>query len=204
MSCLMKEKLKRIVRVFFNISEILHRIVISKKLRTSYLVYVRKHMEIIGSKYIHVGKRFSAGSDVKIEAWDHHINEKYSPEIVIGDEVFFNNRTHISAINNMKIGNGVLVGSDVLICDNNHGRNDNITELNIPPQKRKLYSKGSINIEDNVWIGDKCVILGGVTIGTGAIIGAGAIVTKDIPAYSIAAGNPAKVIKNISKQEMVL
>ena len=54
---------------------------------------------------------------------------------------------------------------------------------------------GSVTVEDDVWIGSNCVILPGVTIGCGSVIGAGAVVTKDIPPYSIAVGVPAKVLK---------
>ena len=60
---------------------------------------------------------------------------------------------------------------------------------------RELYSKGGITIEDNVQIGENCVILPGVTIGRNSLVGAGSVVTKSIPPYSVAVGNPAKVIK---------
>ena len=62
------------------------------------------------------------------------------------------------------------------------------------PQRRPLYSKGPVIIGDNVWIGDKVTILPGVTIGNNAVIGANTVVTKDVPAYSIAVGNPCKII----------
>lgn len=62
---------------------------------------------------------------------------------------------------------------------------------------RPLFSKGIVIIEDNVWIGDKATILSGVKIGKGAIIGANAVISKDVPAYGVAVGNPAKVIKII-------
>ena len=58
-----------------------------------------------------------------------------------------------------------------------------------------IVSKGPVVIGDNVWIGDKVTVLPGVTIGDGAVIAANAVVTKDVPAYSVVAGNPAKIIK---------
>ena len=81
-----------------------------------------------------------------------------------------------------------------MINDNLHGE---ITyeQLRIMPKDRQLISKGPITIGKNVWIGEMAIILGGVTIGEGAIIGAHAVVTKDVPAYSVVAGIPAKVIK---------
>ena len=63
--------------------------------------------------------------------------------------------------------------------------------------KRELVSKGPIVIGDNVWIGDKVTILSGVTIGSHAVIAANAVVTKDVPAYSVVAGNPGKIMKTV-------
>ena len=71
----------------------------------------------------------------------------------------------------------------------------NLETLHIPPIKRPIYSKGPVIIGDNVWIGDKATILPGVTIGDGAVIAANAVVTKDVPAFCVAAGNPARIIK---------
>ncbi len=64
---------------------------------------------------------------------------------------------------------------------------------------RPVKSKGSIVIGDNVWIGDKATILPGVIIGDGAVIAANAVVSKDVPAYCVAGGNPAKIIKQAKK-----
>ena len=61
-----------------------------------------------------------------------------------------------------------------------------------------MYSKGPVIIEENVWIGDKVTILPGVTVGQGAVIAANSVVSKDVPAFSVVGGIPAKVIKNIS------
>lgn len=188
--------MNRLKRCILSIPEIIHRYRTSKILGVKYLLHVKRNTVIVGGKYIHIGERFCADVDVKLEAWDQHLDEIFSPEIYIGDNVFLNSRTHISAINRMVIGNGVLTGSDVLICDNNHGRSTR-DDLLMPPQRRKLYSKGSIIIEDNVWIGDKAVILGGVTIGTGSVIGASSVVVNDIPPYSIAVGNPARIVKTL-------
>lgn len=106
----------------------------------------------------------------------------------------FNN--HITCINEIRIGNGVLLGSNITISDNNHGHNI-LSEAEIPPNRRKLSSKGKISIGNNVWIADNAVILSGVTVGDNVVIGAGAIVSKDIPDNSVVVGNPATVIKTM-------
>ena len=74
-----------------------------------------------------------------------------------------------------------------------------MSELNIHPEKRSLVSKGKVIIGDNVWLGNNVCIMPNVTIGDGVIVGANSVVTKDIPSYSVAAGAPARVVKQIRK-----
>ena len=78
--------------------------------------------------------------------------------------------------------------------DHDHGKIE-VTDLGLPPNKRKLYSKGPVIIGDNVWIGEGVCILSNITIGQNSIIAAGSVVTKSIPSNSVAAGNPARVLK---------
>ena len=67
----------------------------------------------------------------------------------------------------------------------------------LPPVSRPLVSKGKVVIGENVWIGDKATILPGVSIGDGSVIGANAVVTKDVPPYSVVVGNPARIINKV-------
>jgi len=94
------------------------------------------------------------------------------------------------------IGEDVAIGPNVVIPGANHDYKESLK----PTNKCGLIISGT-RINDGVWIGGNAVILDGVTIGKGAIIGAGAIVTKSIPEYSIAVGNPAKVIGYRGKNE---
>jgi acetyltransferase-like isoleucine patch superfamily enzyme len=128
------------------------------------------------------------------------MEQKFTPSITIGDNCSIGEYCHITSINSITIGNGVLTGRWVTITDNSHG-SSSLEEFYIQPSKRKLYSKGSVVIEDNVWIGDKVTILPGVHIGYGSIIGANAVVTKDVPANCVVGGNPAKIIKVIKINE---
>ena len=113
----------------------------------------------------------------------------------IGDD------SNIQCCNTVKIGEGDRLGRKVMINDTSHGTFSR-NELNLQPNKRPLTSKDSIVIDDNVWIGEMVCILGNVHIGKGAVIGAGSIVTKDIPSYSLAVGSPAKVIKSSEENTM--
>jgi len=88
-----------------------------------------------------------------------------------------------------------MTGRFVLITDNNHGTLRNLEELQLRPHERPLSSKGPVKIGNRVWIGDGAKILSGITIGDAAVIAAGAIVTKDVPAGAVVGGNPAKILK---------
>lgn len=155
---------------------------------------IKSPMQLRGGKYITIGQKCFFGRYGVLTAWDSFANEKFTPEIEIGNNVILGEYFHITAINSIKIGDNVLTGRWVTISDNAHGETD-IQTLMQEPITRRLHSKGAVVIGDNVWIGDKATILAGVTIGAGVIIGANAVVTKDVPAYCIAAGNPAKIIR---------
>ena len=88
------------------------------------------------------------------------------------------------------IGNGVMLAQNIVVSGLNHS----YEAINISPSKQPVNKK-KITIEDDVWIGANSIITAGVRIGKHAVIGAGSVVVKDIPPYSIAVGNPAKVIK---------
>ena len=116
--------------------------------------------------------------------------------IYIGNDVTVTDRCHISCIDRVTVGDGVLLGRDVYISDNSHG--DTTGEMaDIPPKKRPLTTKGPVKIGNNVWIGRQVTVLSGVTIGDGAVIGANSVVNRDIPANCVAAGNPAQMIRKM-------
>lgn len=91
----------------------------------------------------------------------------------------------------IKIGSDVMVGPDVLIIDQSH----RFDSVEIPMRLQGDRVLAPVTIEDDVWIGARVIILPGITISRGAIIGAGSVVTKDVPSYAICTGNPARVIK---------
>lgn len=143
---------------------------------------------------ISIGEYCSFQDYVYLTAWKNYAGNHFEPNITIGNNGDFGAFNHISCINRIQIGDNCLTGKWVTISDNNHGTTDFMT-LHEAPAKRKLYSKGPVVIGNNVWIGDKATILANVTIGDGAIIAANTVVIKDVPAYSIVAGNPARVVK---------
>ena len=144
-------------------------------------------------KYVSVGDNSSIMSHCIIETCTIDENK---PNLEIGNNVSIGEYSHITCANKVTIGDGVLTGRFVLITDNSHGNNTKEV-AEIAPLAREINSNGPVCIGANVWIGDKVTILPNVTIGKGCIIAANAVVTKDIPEYSVAAGVPAKVIKTI-------
>lgn len=134
--------------------------------------------------------------DIYLTAWDQYGNQEFTPEIIIGSDCAIGAWNHITCTNKIVIGSGLLTGKWVTISDNSHGTTD-YENLQIPPAKRNIYSKGSIIIGNNVWIGDKATILAGVTIGDGAVIAANSVVTKDIPPFSVVVGSPARIIQQV-------
>ena len=163
---------------------------VGESFRINYPLYLH------GGKYISIGKNFNSGLRLRLEAFDEHLGYHFTPKITIGDNVSINSDCHIGAINEIIIEDGVLIASKVFITDHYHGE---ITSEAIitPPSERKLYSKGPVKIEKNVWVGEGVVILPNVTIGENSIIGANSVITKDIPKNSVVGGNPARIIRTL-------
>ena len=163
---------------------------------------IRLPFDIRNRKFIEIGNSFTAGFGCRFEA--HHLNKLNSSKtLIIGENVQVNDYVHIAAGELVKIGNNVLIASKVFITDINHGNYQGSHADNplTPPNDRQLFTNPVI-IEGNVWLGENVCVMPGTTIGFGSIIGASSVVTKNIPPYSIAVGNPAKLIKtyNVEKR----
>lgn len=144
---------------------------------------------------IQTGLRWALLKSIALEVGDNvRINEdcyiKHPPNIRIGNNVSTWPMTYIECSGGVTIGNDVSIAHSVTIMSEEHIYNSHDI-----PIKDQGVEYAHVHIEDDVWIGAKATILSGVTIGRGAIIGAGAVVVRDIPENSIAVGVPAKVIK---------
>lgn len=158
-------------------------------------VFFPTDLTSLGEDCITIGEGTHIGEHCILTAWKTTCTGgDFHPELVIGNNCSFGEYNHITSTNKIIIGDNLLTGRWVTITDNSHGKTD-LKTLQQPPLMRLVTSKGPVVIGKNVWIGDKATILPGVTIGDGAVIAANAVVTKDIPAYSVAAGNPANIIK---------
>lgn len=151
----------------------------------------------VGPQYISIGDNFISGPNFRIEAHNLFLADVYNPKIKIGNSVNINFDCHIGCVDEVIIGNNVLIASKVLIIDHFHG-DTTYSNLLLPPVKRRLVTKGPIKIGDNVWIGESVVIMPGVELGENCIVGANSVVTKSFGSNMVLAGNPAKVIRKIS------
>ena len=154
---------------------------------------IRFPFDIRGKKYKKYGKNFTTGTGCRIEAYKFFSD---SPKLIIGNNVQINDYVHLACGQSLIIEDDVLIASKVYISDINHG-NYSGENQSFPEEKaknRKIFSK-TVKICENVWIGENAIILPGVEIGKNSIIGAGSVVTKNVPENCIVAGNPAKIIK---------
>ena len=141
-------------------------------------------------------ERIFIGNDVmirdgsRLEAVTEYADIKYNPIITIGDGTSIELSVHIGAANSVRIGKNVMIAGRVTILDHDHG----FENPTIPPLHQPLRV-GEVQIDDGVWLGENVVVCKNVSIGQNAVIGANSVVTKDVPAFSVAVGNPAHVIK---------
>jgi galactoside O-acetyltransferase len=123
--------------------------------------------------------------------------------IRVGNRCFIAAGTMVVAAERVEIGDDVLIGEGCYISDNDgHSLDIEIRSKDLTNRRKGVKSWDGIGIapvviESNAWIAPRCIVLKGVTIGRGAVIGAGSVVTKDVPAMCLAAGNPARVVRKI-------
>lgn len=147
-------------------------------------------------KYLSIGNNCRIGNDCRFSFYDDFFGTTYAPKLTIQDNAYLGDHLTILCADEVIIQKNVLMASYITISTENHGMN---------PELKESYGKqplitAPVNIGEGCWIGEKAVILPGVTIGEKSIIAAASVVTKDVPAYSIVAGNPAKIIKTYNLQ----
>lgn len=108
----------------------------------------------------------------------------------IGDNVFINSNSLLMARGGITVEDDVLMAANVQLLSNNHDEYD-----------RQVLTCKPIHIKKGAWIGAGASVLAGVTVGKYAIVGAGAIVTKDVPDYAVVVGSPARVVKTLDKDK---
>lgn len=169
-------------------------------------------LNLVIKKPIHLKKYIKIGENSQISG--SFIFEIETGLITIGNRTFIGGGSFMS-IDEIEIGDDVMFAWGCTVTDNNshshiwsERKNDVIEwKKGIDENKIGVYKdwtnvkKGKITVKNKAWIGFNSIILKGVTIGEGAIVGAGSVVTKDVPDWTIVAGNPAKIIREIPDNE---
>lgn len=154
-------------------------------------VRIGKDVTFQNPQCIHFGQKIGIGKNSYFLPLTSYAGKNYTPKIIIGDGCWIGIRNSFACITSIEIGNDVLFAGYVHITDHSHG----YEEIDTPIAKQKLITKGGVVVEDQCWLGFGCEILSGVHIGKHSIVAARAVVTRDVPAYSIVAGNPARIVK---------
>ncbi len=144
-------------------------------------------------KAISIGKKVLIRKGARLEAvgeWDGK-----TPKIKIGDGTAIQFYFHCGAVECVTIGENVLISGRVYITDHDHVFD--VPEL--PARKCRKLSSAPVVIEDGAWLGEGSVILKGVTVGCRAVVGANAVVTKNVPPFTVVGGVPARVMREISE-----
>ena len=140
---------------------------------------------VYGPKEITIGRDFSCWRQCALVALD-------GGRIELGDRVSFSSNVNINAAmgGRISLGNDVMVGPNVVMRSSDH-RFDAVDE----PINKQGHISDEITIEENVWVAANAVIVGGVRIGQGAVVAAGAVVTTDVKPYTVVGGVPARLLK---------
>ena len=168
---------------------------ISKRLRVK-KINIGPRYYLRGLSSVCMGEDFSAGEGFWMDAISRYKDQSFSPRIIIGNHVRISQWVHIAATHYVDIGDNVLIGSKVIITDHNHGQySREHTSPHVAPTLRPLDHDRRVSIGRNVWIGDGVVVTPGSMIGEGSVIGANSVVKGTIPPFTIAAGSPARPLK---------
>jgi acetyltransferase-like isoleucine patch superfamily enzyme len=151
--------------------------------------WVEGNVQIYNSGQILLGDRIRIrGTQVPVELSTHPTGI-----ISIGNGTFINSGVSIYSVVSVKIGQNCAIGPHTIIMDSDFHTVEDLHESSTP------YP---VAIEDNVWIASRVTVLRGVHIGEGAVIASGAVVTKDVPRYTLVAGVPAKSIRKLNKEKI--
>ena len=151
---------------------------------------------LAGGRRIHLGDRVRLGPLWRLEAIERYQAASFLPTIRIGSRVSAEIGLHVAAADRVEIGDDVLIAAWVYITDHGHR-----IDSHLPPIEAGLDVPKAVVIGEGCWLGERSIILSGVTLGPGCVVGAGAVVTRNFPAGSVIAGVPAKLLRK--RQELV-
>ena len=154
------------------------------------------------------GCSLTIGSNCNVEGT--LVFEKSSAHISVGPRTHIGSGTILAAAIGIEIGDDVLIAFDALIMDHDshsllfRERRNDVRDWMDGKKDWTNVEMGRVHISDKAWVGARAIILKSTTIGEGAIVAAGSVVTKDVPPWTIVGGNPAKMIRALSEEERMV
>jgi len=155
--------------------------------RLSFKSFIDRPLRISGREYIEIDKNVRINKYAWLVALKIDV---YDPKLTIGEGCSLGDFNHIAAVRSVAFGKFVLTANGVYISDNLHS----FENIHVPIMHQPVVFKSEVSVGDGTWIGEHVCIIG-AKIGKHCVIGANAVVTKDVPDYSVVAGAPARVIK---------
>jgi acetyltransferase-like isoleucine patch superfamily enzyme len=157
--------------------------------------FLSPYSKIENMQHITIGNAATILSGAWISAYEGHRKDSGKPELVIGERTYVGHRAVISCVNEVRIGREVTIGDNVQLADTTHKyKTPGVHTLD------QGLEVGRLIIGDRAWIGRNSFIAHDLEIGEQAVVGANSVVTRSVPAFTVVAGTPAKVIKRLNKE----
>lgn len=184
-------KVKRLFSLSFWQSKIRNRSITKKLGNNPRKLNVGKDVLFLHPQHIYFGDHCVVNQRTAFCPLHSHMGTDYPSKIVVGNNVNFGAYNRIASAYSVTIEDDVLLAAFVHITDHSHGYED----VTLPICKQPIVHKGPVVIGKGSWLAFGCHVLSGVTIGEHCVVAANSVVTKDVPPFSVVAGNPARVIK---------
>jgi acetyltransferase-like isoleucine patch superfamily enzyme len=148
--------------------------------------------KVVGAHRIHIGQDVLIHDRAWFSVVEEHRGRRHEPRLTIGDRTVFGRDAYFSCVGTIEVGSDVLAADRVFVTDTFHDYRD----VGTPILAQPMAEPRTTRIGSGAYLGVNAVVLAGVTVGEGAFVGAGAVVTGDVPAHSVAVGNPARVVRH--------
>ena len=180
----------------WRLSQVLSRVIFRRAMRSlGDGAFISPLAQLQHLSHISIGARTQICRGTVLQAIPHYLGERFDPHLDIANDVYVGQRCTISCANAVAIGEFVTLGDNVYVADGAHGHSDPTKGVLQQPLER-----GRIEIGPRAWLGYGCVVSGDVTIGESAIVGANSVVRSSVPAFTMAVGAPARVVKRFDHE----